>query len=479
MKKNITIILLIILISLIIRTGLANYRHVIGGDEVGYVLMGKNMAMGYGYYLREGDSFFAERFLSHYPHSPAMQTPFYPLFAAFIYIISKSLTLASKLNYILFGGLVAVPVYFLAKRIYGERTALISTCLMAFMPSWLCSYHLWNAVTEQSYVLIISLGALFLYVGLIDKKRNLILLASLFFGLSYLSRPEGPIYFIFGAILVFLYYRKIFILYLAPFVSVYAVYVSFNYLQIGSLYLTAPKIHWVREAGGGKILTNFIESLRSFGSFGFFPFYLFVFISLGLFKERWNEKRTKNELFLFLFVIAQLIAVTPLIVRTRYFFASLPFILIWVGHGIEEVEKWFISQKYNSLKFLPFTLILLSFLIMTPAKLALDLKNAVEHKKLGLWIKENTPGESVIMTREFQTLFYSERKGVDIPKNGDLKGSEKTADYLIIDEIVWNNAGPFPYEMRKYLEAKDYGFMYPVYEGPKNERKVVLYKFRK
>ncbi len=476
MKEHAKHIIMILALAIIAHILVINYRHVIQHDEIGYLMIGKNIAIGNGFSFKESVNLHAERFLSHYPHSAVMQTPLYPVFTAVVYFFSGSLILASKLNYIIFGSFIIIPLYFLAFLLYGKRTAVITGILMALLPSWLLSYHFWNAVTEQSYLFFVLTGAALLYHAFAYKKPNIALLASLSFSIAYLSRPEGAVYVAVACFLAVVCKKPKLILRLViPFGLVLLGYMLFVYRHTGLIYFSAPKINWMHETGAeSNIISRIISGVDAYGNVAFFPYFLLIFISLGLFADKWDNKRAFAELFVLCFFLVQFVSTTPFLARTRYLFASLPFLLLWVSHGIQKTEDWFLKQRLP--KWTPMTLVLLIFVGISLMQLKFELKNPVEHKKLGYWIKKNTPENVTIMAREFHTIFYGERNGAEMPHDADIEGK---ADYVVIDEIEWNTVAPLDKRLRKYLEPKDYGFMYPVYKSGPGERRTILYKFRK
>src|SRR5687768_3077008 len=86
-------------------------RFVIGSDEGLFLTLGQNLATGLGY---TGDGTTAQ---VDFP-------PGYPLFAAMVYRLRGGLELPSRLNLLVFGGLLPLPVYWLARQLSDNSTSL-------------------------------------------------------------------------------------------------------------------------------------------------------------------------------------------------------------------------------------------------------------------------------------------------------------------------------------------------------------------
>src|SRR5688572_12243338 len=104
--------------AVILRVGLSfALPRTIKWDEPAYLLAGYNLLRGNGFTY------------TGYPelHFP----PLYPFVSGLFYLCVGDFERASNLIYALFGGLLVFPVFVLARRIYGIKTAWLATILAA------------------------------------------------------------------------------------------------------------------------------------------------------------------------------------------------------------------------------------------------------------------------------------------------------------------------------------------------------------
>src|SRR5262249_61333279 len=108
--------------TVLLRTGLAQVLpRVIKWDESASLLLGRNLLTGRGFTY------------SGYPevHHP----PLYPIVCGTLYLLTGDFEQASNLAYALFGGLLLLPIFVVAQRIYGSQTAWLVAVLLAIFPA--------------------------------------------------------------------------------------------------------------------------------------------------------------------------------------------------------------------------------------------------------------------------------------------------------------------------------------------------------
>jgi hypothetical protein len=123
----------LLLFSLACRLVLIQFKDVVGTDEVIYLALGKNVWHGLGFRLLD--------------HPITMCPPLLPLVAGFFSLFTENLELGTNFIYVVFGGVTAVPYFFLARRIYGLRVARRAAFFLAFFPGLLLSFF-WGSMTE-------------------------------------------------------------------------------------------------------------------------------------------------------------------------------------------------------------------------------------------------------------------------------------------------------------------------------------------
>ena len=171
----------VVVAAMLLRLGLVlALPRVIWGDEMAYLLLGRNLLNGQGFMAFNG--------------SPELvYTPGYPFVVGIIARLVGDLEWASNLAYVLCGGLLLFPVFVVARRLYGTPTAWLGVLLVAVCPALSVRVLYWGSMTEPLYTCLVYGGLATLLVGLEDQRWVLLPTACLLFGLAYLyaRRPSG------------------------------------------------------------------------------------------------------------------------------------------------------------------------------------------------------------------------------------------------------------------------------------------------
>jgi 4-amino-4-deoxy-L-arabinose transferase-like glycosyltransferase len=192
--------LALLLLALAVRLLPALDRYVIGTDEAAYLTLGQQLAAGRGFTL-DGLT----------PHTEF--DPGYPLAAAAVYALlgpygqtPGGLDLPARLNMVLAGALLVLPVYALAAELFGRSVAWRAGLLVALLPALALGAVNFGAAAEQLYSLWVWLGLLALWRALAPWRAGgaplrpaLFALAGLCFGLAHLTRWEGVFFLASGA----------------------------------------------------------------------------------------------------------------------------------------------------------------------------------------------------------------------------------------------------------------------------------------
>lgn len=178
---------LLILLAFLVRLVLVLFvDRVVWGDEPFYLWLGRNWFEGRGY--------------SFTGYSDVHHTPGYPFLSAVFSLITGNLEAASDICYVLFGTALMLPLYGLARRIYGQQAGYIALLIAAVFPALTGTILFWGTMTEPPYYFF-AYGAMFaLLAGMEQRRAWAVLLAGLAAGAAYIVRPEGIAYF---AILLF------------------------------------------------------------------------------------------------------------------------------------------------------------------------------------------------------------------------------------------------------------------------------------
>lgn len=168
----------------------ATVHFVVGTDEAAYLTLAQNLAAGRGF-TEDGVT----------PHTEF--APGYPFFAALIYKLGGGPELPAQINILLFGSLLVVPVYGLAHELADAPTARRAALLTALLPALTLAVPNFEAPTEQLYNFFLWSGWLFLWRALTTKPdwKNAAL-AGACLGLAHITRIEGLIFILLGALLL-------------------------------------------------------------------------------------------------------------------------------------------------------------------------------------------------------------------------------------------------------------------------------------
>ena len=377
------VVLGLIIASLVLRTALVSVDRIVRWDEPDYLILGRNLFTGRGYTVSG--------------HPELHYAPLFPLVTGVLYPLTHDMKLNSDICFVLFGALTLLPFYWLSRRLFGVRVAIMSTVFLCFFPALNSAVLFWGTMLEPLYLFL--LFAAFYAVWLAWEKQSVLacVVAGALFGLSYLTKPEAIVYV--GLVLVLLvlanlWRRSLFrwrtilgILGMAlAFVLVISPYLAFLYRHTGRI-MVSGKLGVTYVAGQGAVdhdpglydralsqLDEAGEEIIWFSSDRFkynimdyiqadprgflrriwqnvntleevlfarqvFPFHLLVLVGLGLFGSVWDRDRTVKELFLVAAAVPVFIFL-PFHIELRYFAPMLPILLLWVAKGIAALADW-------------------------------------------------------------------------------------------------------------------------------------------
>jgi 4-amino-4-deoxy-L-arabinose transferase-like glycosyltransferase len=368
-------------------------QRIVWGDEPFYLWLGRNWLTGQGY--------------SFTGYSDVHHTPVYPLLSGLFYLLTRNLELASDICYVLFGVLLAIPVYVLAKEMYQREVGYISVALLAIYPAVATAPLFWGTLTEPPYYFFVYTGLLMTLLAMRRERPWFYALAGVSFGLAYLTRPEAIAYVAVGGgvlVLVKLCEKKLsarvtlvgLSLYVVAFLLFFMPYAVYVYRETGSWMVSEKagvtfvtciglsegntrafdSATWGLDSTGLEVfffsresydvsmfdvirthpsefaqllVRNVRRFIGSLLSTRLFSFYLLPLIGLAFFKAAWNKARVKGELLL-------LSSLTPVAVfllffiQDRYIATLLPTLTIWLASGAYELGVWLRGTTANLLE---------------------------------------------------------------------------------------------------------------------------------
>jgi len=411
------------------------------------VLMAKGIAndsAAYGFMARD---FFKGDFIK------GLSSPLHPFYPFLISLVSPDtghVEIAGRIISLVFGTLTLIPVYYLAREIVGQKGAIFSGFFYSFHP-YLVTYS-GMLLSEAAYWGLLVFSVFFFWTGLKRGSGFKLIISGSLLAIAYLTRPEGIGYLSVFLMWVFFYegYKK------RWFKKCYLV----GSLILPFLVLTIPYlIHLHRETGQWVISRKAVEVQRMFiegdraednnptrenvegvesrkGDWRIFGigkniiqyipfttyhylrayhFALWVFLLFGLIRVR--QKEHKGEFFIASLVLFHLLSLSTFTNSTiRYSIPLIPLSLFWAGGGVLELWRFISKIKVSKPEIWISFFLALALIVQLAQGLRPERKHREEQKIGGIWLKENTPRDSIIMSNSPQEAFYADRGFVLIPE---------------------------------------------------------------
>lgn len=464
------------LLATIIRLFALSYEYVITPDGVVYAGLGRQLASGH----------FHQGLSAYYP-------PLYPLLVGLSSLVFADLEFAGRFVSVLAGGLLILPVYFLARNFYGKKVAVLAACLTVVSPVMI--YYSTLLLTESTYTLLFTTVVLVGWYALTQSSPSLFFLTGLTLGMCYLIRPEA-FGFIFLFVVVLLIAARLnsraeqprgalrnLAALLIGFTLLASPYIIYLHNQTGRWMISEKmSVHLLRYAQAEpsttqaplaisppgasqaeappvastsiltKIIVNATKTLRSeYEIFNLiFPPLFVLLTGVGLFSAKWSRTRLAQEFYLASFMIVSCIGYALTVVDIRYLVPLLPLLICWVANGIAEFEKWF-AQTASEIRgkersgrssgwMVGATLILLSVILLLPLFVYLNRGDKWDdylgQKRAGAWIKAHAQGPPRVMAENPITSFYAGGEHVQLPNEEYqtviAKAREQKVEFLVI-----------------------------------------------
>lgn len=420
-------------------------------------------------------------------------------------------------------------VYKLGKSMFNKNVGLVAAGALSF--NWVFMFYSFRLLTDSPALMFATLSLYFFWEGyeknyLNEKKENVLYLClAVILGiLAFMTRyAVGTVIFSIALYLIITRNLGVFknknmwwavlagILTLAPLFIYY-------YLQFGNIF---PALEFYQGADSGAASRGFAYDVlylkipNFFGSFGviFFTIGFVLLLEFLLYFDlilKQKEHKNNNLLFCFIGIIVPISYFIFGIrgIDERYLVSVSPLMFVTLGYAVD-----FLSDKISSIlksKYIHIGLVFLITLILMIQQygMATNFINRAYGsygpiQEAGLWLKENTPADSKILTAStVQILYYSERETYTLWGNNsiyskcfDVNGvmtnngtcitgtermfNEKLAqidpDYLIVHsyEPVFTPQWAYDYPIRHNLTfVKAFG-------NNNNQPTLIIYKFNK
>jgi 4-amino-4-deoxy-L-arabinose transferase-like glycosyltransferase len=345
--------------------------------------------------------------------------------------------------------------YYLGKELFDKKVGLLASFIMSVF--YLNIFFTYRILVDIHSLAFFTLSAIFFYRYFKNNKPADIYLAAIFSSIGTLFKLSTGsillvvlIYLLITEKLNFLKKKEIWISAII-FNIIFAPYLIWGYFKFGGFVLTqaaawnAPKENALSAAV--SIFFNYLKMFPTYLSWpllivcllGIVGFYRLILGFDLLLKNKDNS--LKRDLYLFLIFLIPIIFVSFMVGHNenRYIIACFPAVFIISGVFMMKVYD---SLKKNSKAFgILFLIVILGLTVWFQIQSADSLiKNKINSysqiRDAGLWIKENTSPEDVIIsTSAHQVKYYSERTSFLIPTSNeeflDLLSS-KNPKYLMV-----------------------------------------------
>jgi 4-amino-4-deoxy-L-arabinose transferase-like glycosyltransferase len=425
------------------------------------VLMAQGIAYDGAHYGFVARDFLKDHFIKGLS-SPA--PPFYPFLISLFSMDTAYVEITGRLLSLFFGTLTIIPLFYLVKEAVGRKEAIFSALFYTFHP-YLVTYS-GMMLTEATYWGLLVLSVYFFWTGLKRDKVWRMALSGFSLGLAYLTRPEAI-----GYILVYLTWIAVdgilkkrwfktlvsigvLVSSLFIFGLPYAIYVH----QETGQWLISKKaveaqsqlfkkgveeitpLKGVEQSNPEKknskiiwITRNIVHHIPSviYHYLRAYHFSLWLILFFGLIRIR--REGVAYELFLASLVLFHLLSLSTFLPSTiRFSVPVIPLSLFWAGSGILEMKRYMEKIRTASPENAIFLIIAVVILVQLPQSLTPERRHRAEQKKVGLWLKQNTPPDAIIMSNSPQETFYADREFIMLPKGGAPPGDPRKS----FDEMI-------------------------------------------
>ena len=352
-----------------------------------------------GGYARQADNLRNGRtFEGIVPGADVVETWLYPVLIAGTTLVTRNSEFATRLVSLVAGTCLIIPIYFLALRLYGRRTACIAACVVALHPLLIA---LSVAGYTEGLNLTLMMAAIYCALRMLDTNAGRSwLFAGIFLALAYLNRTELLAFVpltIAATFTVTLLNKENLrnaalssLKFLAVFAILAAPYVVFLWVHTGqfrfegknlvnytigerelagmspgeasrgideNLNVTGPLLDQNRFATYSPYARTPRDILRYFlkmaglkkywvyrdvlTSFALGSLVLWIVAALGLFAAPWDRERFFREMFLIaVMVYFVVILLAAHATHERYTFSLLPIALSWFSRGLAALWDW-------------------------------------------------------------------------------------------------------------------------------------------
>ena len=421
------------------------------------VLMAKGIAVDSAYY-----GFMARDFLEHNYVKGLSQPfhPFYPLLIALIAPDAAHVEIAGRLISLIFGTATLFLVYYLATEVVSQKAAAFAALFYCFHPHLVTFSGMF--LSEATYWFLLTLSVFLFWIGLRRGKILELISSGFFLALAYLTRPEGLGYLAVFVVWILIYgglkkgwSRKLVLMsgFLFIFMALAFPYVNYIHHETNRWMISKKAteaqnrlFEWKTQKSDpvGQIAVQKQKPPRkgwrlpgpvrrfiryapwtAYRYLRAYHYTLWIFLLFGLIRKR--QQGLQAELFLasvVLFHILSLATFTPSI--QRFSVPVVPLSLFWAGAGVLTF-RGFLEKHIPPLEKWLTAWIIVTLVFQLVQGLRPERQHREVQKQIGLWLKEATPKDAVIMSNSPIETFYAQREFLPLPSEAStIKGKERT-----------------------------------------------------
>ena len=393
-----------------------------------------------------------------------------------------------RLISIFLSGLITIPVYFLCKKFFDEKIALVGVALFAFDPRLLLNSFL--GVTEPLFIL---LGITSLVIFL-KYQQKLIVLSFILASFCTIVRSEGIFLFGILSVLFFIKYKFstkiiktylpcliIFILILLPIMDYRTDVAGYDGIFQRASFASNQIITIANDENNSEILDG-LKLFTTYFGWILIPNFL-IFLPFGFIEFLKNRTKENNFILIFLIVysLPLLYAYIMQAQDTRYFYFLYPVFIVISLFAIKKYLSFF--KNKNFILFIIILSLLISSIIFyefkkidtDTEKEINEISKLISEKELSLnhhptisryihaneipiswpFIMSNTDFKTqIISTSNFNNLedYRNQLNTIVVDDDSDLP------KFL---QDVYNNEKDYPY-LKKSFDSNDYGFSHSI-----------------
>jgi hypothetical protein len=347
------------------------------------------------------------------------------------------------------GTLLIYISFLIGKRVFRDPTKAVWTaCLVAFHP--LLIRYSGSVLSESATTLFFALAVFLFYIGWQENKRIPIIVSGACLLVAYFTRPEYIVFYVPLALLLLKgrRFRDTGLL-LLPFVILGAAYICYLQAETG-LWIVSKKATLSPFVG----LVGFFHNIP-FVAYEFFLALSPLFFVLAIIGCRRVDSPYRN--LVLLLVLTHILSLSFVSHAGKRYSLECAFPLILFSvEGVSVILSYF-STRSGLLRVASGIIALILFVGVWQSYVP-PRANRILQKQAGLFIRGYNPG-SVIASRYPIVSFYARGKAVSLfrelseDKTADRLRkviSEKSVEYLIVDEVVVREL-PF---LHDYLSGK-------------------------